>query len=70
MGVTGTNGKTTTAFLIKDMLETVLRTRVGLIGTVQNMVGDEILRRGAPRRRAMSFRACCAVWRMGAAPMW
>ena len=70
VGVTGTNGKTTTAFLIKDMLETVLRTRVGLIGTVQNMVGDEILPAGAPRRRAMSFRACCAVWRMGAAPMW
>ena len=46
VGVTGTNGKTTTAFLIKDMLETVLRTRVGLIGTVQNMVGDEILPAG------------------------
>ena len=46
VGVTGTNGKTTTAFLIKDMLETVLRTRVGLIGTVQNMVGDEVLPAG------------------------
>lgn len=41
IGITGTNGKTTTTFLIKQILES-LGKKVGLIGTVQNMVGDEI----------------------------
>lgn len=41
IGLTGTNGKTTTTFLIKQILES-LGKKVGLIGTVQNMVGDEI----------------------------
>ena len=42
VGVTGTNGKTTTTYLIKHILETTLHTKVGLIGTIQNMVGDRI----------------------------
>lgn len=42
VGVTGTNGKTTTATLIKEMLRKTGR-RVGLIGTVQYEIGDEIL---------------------------
>lgn len=41
IGLTGTNGKTTTAFLIKQLLENTGK-KVGLIGTVQNMVGNEI----------------------------
>ncbi len=41
IGITGTNGKTTTAFLIKQILENIGK-KVGLIGTVQNMVGSEI----------------------------
>ncbi|MBQ9516517.1 MAG: UDP-N-acetylmuramoyl-L-alanyl-D-glutamate--2,6-diaminopimelate ligase [Eubacterium sp.] len=41
IGLTGTNGKTTTTFLIKQILENVGK-KVGLVGTVQNMVGDEI----------------------------
>ena len=43
IGVTGTNGKTTTTFLIKEMLEGALKTQVGLIGTIQNMVGERVL---------------------------
>ncbi|OUQ83670.1 UDP-N-acetylmuramoyl-L-alanyl-D-glutamate--2,6-diaminopimelate ligase [Flavonifractor sp. An10] len=43
LAVTGTNGKTTTTYLLKAMLEGVLGARVGLIGTNQNMVGDEVL---------------------------
>ena len=41
IGLTGTNGKTTTTFIIKQILEN-LGKKVGLIGTVQNMVGSEV----------------------------
>ncbi len=40
IGITGTNGKTTTAFVIKDILKT-LGVESGLIGTVKNMVGEK-----------------------------
>lgn len=41
IGITGTNGKTTSAFLIKDLFER-LGHKTGLIGTVQNMAGDKV----------------------------
>ena len=41
IGLTGTNGKTTTTFLIKQILDN-LGNKTGLIGTVQNMVADEV----------------------------
>lgn len=40
IGITGTNGKTTSTYLIKHMLEEVLGAKVGLIGTNANMIGD------------------------------
>jgi len=40
IGVTGTNGKTTTAFMIKDILE-ANKKKVGLIGTIANYIGNE-----------------------------
>lgn len=40
VGVTGTNGKTTTTYLLKEVLEKVLGAKVGLIGTNQNLIGD------------------------------
>lgn len=43
VAVTGTNGKTTTTYLLKDVLEKTLGAKVGLIGTNQNMVGQEVL---------------------------
>ena len=43
VGVTGTNGKTTTTYLLKQLLERTLRAKVGLIGTNQNMLGDAVL---------------------------
>jgi len=39
MGVTGTNGKTTTAFLVKHLLDYDQR-RCGLIGTIKYAIGD------------------------------
>ncbi len=41
VGVTGTNGKTTTTYLLKAILEQAAGARVGLIGTNQNMIGHE-----------------------------
>jgi len=40
IGITGTNGKTTTAFMIKDILEANNK-KVGLIGTIANYIGNE-----------------------------
>lgn len=42
VGITGTNGKTTTTYLIKNILEKAGK-KVGLIGTNQNMIGDKII---------------------------
>jgi UDP-N-acetylmuramoyl-L-alanyl-D-glutamate--2,6-diaminopimelate ligase len=40
VGVTGTNGKTTTAYLIREILEAA-GTQTGLMGTVKQVVGGE-----------------------------
>lgn len=41
--VTGTNGKTTTTNLLKELLERTAGTKVGLIGTNRNMIGSREL---------------------------
>jgi len=46
MGVTGTNGKTTTAFLVKHLLDADQR-RCGLIGTIKYAIGNREI--DAPR---------------------
>ena len=43
IGVTGTNGKTSTTLLLKQVLEKTRGAKVGLIGTMANMVGDEVI---------------------------
>jgi UDP-N-acetylmuramoyl-L-alanyl-D-glutamate--2,6-diaminopimelate ligase len=45
-GITGTNGKTTTAFLIKHLCEAV-QLRAGLLGTIRYEIGERVL--PAPR---------------------
>ena len=42
IGVTGTNGKTSVTYLLKSMLE-AQGAKVGLIGTICNLIGDEEL---------------------------
>ena len=41
IGVTGTNGKTTSTLLLKHVLEQTRRAKVGLMGTMENMIGNE-----------------------------
>jgi len=43
IGVTGTNGKTTSTYLLKHILEDTMGAKVGLVGTIQNMIGDEVI---------------------------
>ena len=43
IGVTGTNGKTSVTLLLKQVLEKLLGAKVGLIGTMANQIGDEII---------------------------
>ena len=43
IGVTGTNGKTSSTLLLKQVLETCLNAKVGLIGTMENLIGDEVI---------------------------
>ncbi|MDR0287045.1 MAG: UDP-N-acetylmuramoyl-L-alanyl-D-glutamate--2,6-diaminopimelate ligase [Clostridiales bacterium] len=45
IGVTGTKGKTTVTYMLKSMFEKA-GNKTGLIGTVQNMIGDKILHAG------------------------
>lgn len=42
IGITGTNGKTTTSYLLKSILEEA-GYKVGLVGTIQNMIGRDVL---------------------------
>lgn len=41
IGVTGTNGKTSVTLLLKHVLEAVTGAKVGLIGTMENYIGEE-----------------------------
>ncbi|NSW90515.1 MAG: UDP-N-acetylmuramoyl-L-alanyl-D-glutamate--2,6-diaminopimelate ligase [Firmicutes bacterium] len=45
IGVTGTKGKTTTTFMVKNILEAAGR-KVGLVGTIKNMIGNEVVYAG------------------------
>ncbi len=42
IGVTGTNGKTSITYILKKILEDAGH-KVGVIGTIQNMIGEEII---------------------------
>lgn len=42
VGITGTNGKTSTALLINNILEAYGK-KTGIIGTIENRIGDQIL---------------------------
>ena len=43
IGVTGTNGKTSTTLILKQVLEAVTGCKAGLIGTMENRIGDMVI---------------------------
>ena len=43
IGVTGTNGKTSSTLLLKHVLEVTRGAKVGLIGTMDNMIGSQAI---------------------------
>ena len=43
IGITGTNGKTSTTLLLKSVLEKTRGAKVGLIGTMGNLIGQEAI---------------------------
>lgn len=59
-GITGTNGKTTTAYLVDGGLRS-LGLRTGLVGTVETRVGDERLRSTRTTPEASDLQALLAV---------
>ena len=43
VGITGTNGKTTTAYLISWILESLSK-KIGIIGTIENRIGKQVIK--------------------------
>ncbi|HHX59558.1 MAG TPA: UDP-N-acetylmuramoyl-L-alanyl-D-glutamate--2,6-diaminopimelate ligase [Epulopiscium sp.] len=43
VGITGTNGKTTTAYLIGWILESMAK-KIGIIGTIENRIGKQVIK--------------------------
>ncbi len=62
IGITGTNGKTTTAYLLESALQ-VLGRRTGLIGTVETRIGDERIDSAHTTPEATDLHAFLAVMR-------
>ena len=59
IGITGTSGKTTTAYLVEGGLKTVRST--GLIGTVETRIGDERIKSERTTPEATDLQALFAV---------
>ena len=64
VGITGTNGKTTTAYLVRSLLEAAGR-RTGLLGTVQSVVGGQATPAVRTTPEAIDLQATFAAMRDG-----
>ena len=60
-GVTGTNGKTTTTYLL-DAIFAAARRSTGIIGTVETRFAGGSTRVAAPRPNRWTFSGCCGRW--------
>jgi UDP-N-acetylmuramoyl-L-alanyl-D-glutamate--2,6-diaminopimelate ligase len=61
VGITGTNGKTTTSYLVEAMLRGAGPT--GILGTIQYVVGDEVRPAGQTTPEALDIQAMLATMR-------
>jgi UDP-N-acetylmuramoyl-L-alanyl-D-glutamate--2,6-diaminopimelate ligase len=61
VGITGTNGKTTTSYLVESLLRPAGPT--GILGTIQYVVGDEIRPAGQTTPEALDIEAMLATMR-------
>ena len=61
VGITGTNGKTTTSYLVDALLRTTGPT--GILGTIQYVVGDEVRPAGQTTPEALDIEAMLATMR-------
>ena len=66
VGITGTNGKTTTAYLIASIFEAA-GVRCGVLGTVAYRVGDELREATRTTPEAPEVQGCFGKWSTGAA---
>jgi UDP-N-acetylmuramoyl-L-alanyl-D-glutamate--2,6-diaminopimelate ligase len=62
VGITGTNGKTTTSYLVEALLQT-LGLRTGVIGTIQYVLGDERRPAGQTTPEALALQSMLARMR-------
>ena len=62
VGVTGTNGKTTTAYMLESAFRAAGRT-TGLVGTVETRVGDDVIPSAHTTPEAPDLQALLAVMR-------
>ncbi|MBY8886171.1 UDP-N-acetylmuramoyl-L-alanyl-D-glutamate--2,6-diaminopimelate ligase [Streptomyces sp. PTM05] len=63
IGITGTSGKTTTAYLVEGGLRAAHGPATGLIGTVESRIGDERLKSERTTPEATDLQALFAVMR-------
>jgi UDP-N-acetylmuramoyl-L-alanyl-D-glutamate--2,6-diaminopimelate ligase len=64
VGVTGTNGKTTTSYLVEALLQ-ARGGRTGIIGTIQYRLGDEVMAAGQTTPEAVEVQSMLARMRDG-----
>ena len=65
IGITGTNGKTSSTLLLKHILETVKGAKVGLIGTMENLIGHEVIPTERTTPESLELQALFARMRDG-----
>jgi UDP-N-acetylmuramyl tripeptide synthase len=68
VGITGTNGKTTTAYLVASIFDAA-NLPCGLLGTVGYRVGSELREATRTTQKPPMYSGCCGRWStLGAAP--